>query len=85
MNSIITAILGALYSWITSVWSCARMVFSVLDVPLMTNCLQLLAVVFLISLIDSLPDRLRKIGRKKKKDDDDEWIMVRRRDHDRTG
>ena len=58
------------------------MIFSALDMTLMKNCLSLLAVVFMIGIIDNLP-QLFKFKRKKKKpkDDDDEyeWVQVKRK------
>ena len=80
MTQIITTILSALYGYLTSVWGVARMVFGTLDAQLMSNCLSLLAVIFLISIIDSLPERLSQIGRKKSKvkdDDEDEYEYIR--------
>ena len=70
-------IISALFSYLSSVWTMTRVLFSTLDVPLMTNCLQLLGVVILIGIIDNLPSIF---NRKKKKDDDDEyeWVRVRK-------
>ena len=71
-------IISALFSYLSSVWTMTRVLFSTLDVPLMTNCLQLLGVVILIGIIDNLPNLF---NRKKKKDDEDEfeYIRVRKR------
>ena len=67
-------IISALFSYLSSVWTMTRVLFSTLDVPLMTNCLQLLGVVILIGIIDNLPNLF---NRKKKKDDEDEYEYIR--------
>ena len=51
------------------------MVFGHLPVQVMEDCFALLCIVFLISIIDGLPNALK---RKKKEDDEYEWIRVRR-------
>ena len=48
--SVLTSIVVALTSYLPSIWTVARMVFSILDTDLMINCVQLLSVVFLIGL-----------------------------------
>jgi len=56
------------------------MIFSALDMTLMKNCLSLLAVVFVIGVIDNLPNFFKRSERKKRrKDDDDEYEWVRRK------
>jgi len=58
------------------------MIFSALDMTLMKNCLSLLAIVFVIGVIDNLPNFFRRAERKKKKpkdDDEYEWIRVKKR------
>lgn len=72
------AIISALIGYLTSVWTCARMVFSVLDVPLMTNCIQLLAVVLLIGIVDNLPNLFKRKKKKPKEEDEYEYIRVRK-------
>ena len=46
------------------------MIFSTLDTTLMVNCIELLAVVFMIGVIDSLPDVFKR--KRKKKEEDEE-------------
>lgn len=69
-------IISALFSYLSSVWTMTRVLFSTLDVPLMTNCLQLLGVVILIGIIDNLPEIFSR-RRKKLNDDDDEYEYIR--------
>ena len=71
VKEMLEAIISALFSYITSVWTCARLVFSALDVPLMTNCVQLLAVVCLIGIVDNLPNWFGRERKKKKQGDED--------------
>ena len=71
----ISTIVTAIVAYLTSLWPVARMVFGVLPTQLMEDCFGLLCVVFLTSIIDGLPNMLK---RKKKKDDEDEWVLVKR-------
>ena len=83
--SVLTSIVAALANYLTSIWTVARMVFSILDTDLMINCIQLLSVCFLIGFIDNLPNMFK---RKEKKripildEDREEWVLVKRRARD---
>ena len=56
----LNTILAAIWGYLTSLWGIARIAFSSLNTTLMTSCLEVLAVVFLISIIDGLPDLLKR-------------------------
>ena len=51
------------------------MIFDVLPAQTMADCVGLLCVVFLINIIDNLPNMLKQ---KRKKKDDEEWVLVKR-------
>ena len=63
----ISTIVTATVAYLTSIWSVARMVFGALPTQTMQDCIGLLTVVFLIYVIDGLPDMLKR----KKKDNDE--------------
>jgi len=67
--SIVATILAHIIKYLTGIWTCARMIFDVLPVQTMQDCVGLLCVIFLIQIIDNAPNMLK---RKKKKEDDDE-------------
>ena len=69
------ALVSALFSYLSSVWTMARIIFSTFDYELMINCLQVLGVVALIGIIDNLPEIFSR--RKKKPDDEDEYEYIR--------
>ena len=77
--SVLTSIVAALVNYLTSIWTVARMVFSILDTDLMINCIQLLTVVFIIGFIDNLPNMFkRKVKKREIIPDEEEWVLVRR-------
>ena len=77
--SVLTSIVAALANYLTSIWTVARMVFSILDTDLMINCIQLLSVCFLIGFIDNLPNMFkRKEKRIPAPEEAEEWVLVRR-------
>ena len=73
LTSIVATILAHIIKYLTGIWTCARMIFDVLPAQTMEDCIGLLCVVFLISIIDGLPDMLR---RRKKKDKDGSTEMI---------
>ena len=82
MNPILTAI----FNYLTSIWGTLRIAFGVFNTDTMVACAQLLTVVFIIGVIDNLPNFFNRakerVKRPKLKDDEDEdteWVMVRRK------
>lgn len=82
--SVLGSIVSAIWGYLSSIWGVARIAFASLNLSLMTNLLELLAVVFLIYIIDGLPGRVSQIGRKVKgripvlEDQEEEWVLVKR-------
>ncbi len=82
MNPIVSGIIN----YLTSIWTTLRIAFGVFDTDTMINLAQILTVVFVIGVIDNLPNffgraKERIIKKRKPKDDDEEyeWVQIRKR------
>ena len=56
LNTLISILAG----WLSSVWTMSRMLFSGLNTDTMISCAQLLAVVFIIGVVDNLPNFFKR-------------------------
>ncbi len=82
----IETIITVVWNYISSIWSIARMTFSNLPSQLMADCFSLLCVIFLISIVDSIPNMLNRSREKKKekkeekdkKEPEFEYILVKK-------
>lgn len=56
----LSQLVSILAGWLTSVWTMSRLIFVGLNTDTMISCAQLLAVVFIIGVVDNLPNFFKR-------------------------